>query len=181
MLFFSPLVEYLMSLGLDMYTYRKHNIPIYVFFMHAICIGRLFEFSKEKIVKLNEKAIINWLFIFFLIHNISFLMFFNDIFGFVMSLGVIFVLIIRPKYKLLFLTYHLVIAFAEIFGVYYQAWYWPPTAFNTFTFLPSHSPPSGISLFYYILEIGAFGVYILFHQNQWQRFKKINLNSNSIN
>lgn len=164
-----------MSLGFHMYTYRKGNVPLYVFFMHAICIGRLYEFSREKVVLANKVAVINWLYIFFTIHTLVYYFLYDDVFGLVMSLGVLVLFLFRPKYQLLFLTYHLVIAFAEYFGVCFKAWYWPKVAFDTFNYLPSHNPPSGISLFYYLLELGAYIIYILYRSKVWSRFKQINL------
>lgn len=168
-----PLVEYSMSLGLGMYTYRLHNIPLYVFLMHAIGIGRLFEFSRYVSTTQYTKTSLNFLYGFIIIHSIISLLFFNDVFGFVMTLGVILILVIRPKYRVFFLTWHFVITFTEISGVYFGAWTWPPIAFDFFEFLPSHSPPSGISLFYFMLELGTFIMYILLHNNVWVRYKRI--------
>lgn len=173
-LLFSPLVEFTMSLFFNMYSYRLNNVPIYTFFMHAICIGRLFEFCSEKTIKANKNTLLLLLYLFLICHSITYLVLFNDIFGFVMFLGIIILCLLRPKYQLFFLTYHLIIAFAELSGVYFQAWYWPELAFNYFENLPSNNPPSGISLFYYLLELGAFIFYILFNKKSWNRFKKIN-------
>jgi hypothetical protein len=110
---------------------------------------------------------------FIILHSVISLALFNDVFGFVMALGVLILLAIRPKYRLFFLTWHILITFGELSGVFFEAWTWPSIAFHTFDFLPSHSPPSGISLFYYILELGAFFIYILIHRNVWRRFKQI--------
>ncbi len=176
-LIFSPLVEYIMSLGFDMYTYRKNNVPIYCFFMHAICVGRLFEFTRLKPIRKTTRSLVKMLYTFLIIQSLIYLIFFNDVFGFVMSVGVLIVLMLRPTYKLYFLTWHLIITFAEIIGVYFEAWYWPDFAFNRFTFLPSNSPPSGISLFYFMLELGAFLIYILVHNQIWKRFKSIKIKS----
>ena len=172
-LIFGPVLEYTMSLGLGMYTYRLGYVPIYAFFMHAICIGRIFEFSRFLSTTLYDKIFIKYLYGFIIIHSLISLIIFNDIFGFVMTLGVIVLLAVRPKYRVFFLTWHVLVTFGELSGVFFEAWSWPSIAFGVFDFLPSHSPPSGISLFYYILELGAFLLYILVYKDVWSRFKNI--------
>ena len=172
-LIFGPFLEYTMSLGLDMYSYRLNHVPLYAFLMHAICIGRIFEFSRFMLTTTYDKILVKYLYVFLILHTGITLFFFNDIFGFVMTLGVVILLAIRPKYRVFFLTWHVLITFGELSGVFFGAWTWPPIAFDFFEVLPSHSPPSGISLFYYILELGAFSIYILVHKNVWNRFKHI--------
>jgi hypothetical protein len=65
------------------------------------------------------------------------------------------------------------ICFLEIVGTTYGCWYWPETAWNVIPFLPSHNPPSGISLFYFLLDLGCLYVYTRRHKIAWKRMKRI--------
>lgn len=61
----------------------------------------------------------------------------------------------------------------EIVGTYYLCWKWPPIAWNVFEFLPSYNPPSGISLFYFLLDLGTLWMYKKRHKVTWKRMKNI--------
>ena len=90
-----------------------------------------------------------------------------------MTLAVFAMLIKRPKDRLFFLTMYIVVAVLEIGGTAYGAWKWPSTAFGEFSFLPSNNPPSGISLFYFLLDVGCFLIYIFVNHKTWKRFKQL--------
>jgi len=82
-------------------------------------------------------------------------------------------LINRPKDQLFFLTMYVVVAVLEIGGTGYEAWSWPDSAFGIFPILKSHNPPSGISLFYFLLDVGCFVFYILLNNKTWKRLNNI--------
>jgi len=67
-----------------------------------------------------------------------------------------------------------VVVYAELIGTSLETWSWPKNAFNTFEFLPSANPPSGICLFYYGLDRGTMSIYKRRHKKTWQRFLKVN-------
>ena len=90
-----------------------------------------------------------------------------------MTLGVFGMLVIRPKDRLFFLTMYVVVAVLEIGGTAYSTWSWPSTAFGVFDFLPSNNQPSGISLFYLLLDVSCFMIYIIINRKTWKRFKSI--------
>ncbi len=180
-LFIGLLGEYFFSVFLKMYTYRLENVPWYVPFGHAALYGRVFIFSKDALVKKYHKAIEQLFTIIIIVFALVYLVFFKDVFGFVMTIVVFVILYFRPKDRLYFYTMYIIVALLEIGGTAFGAWKWPSIAFGVFDFLLSNNPPSGISLFYFLLDVSCLFVYILFHQKQWKRFKKINLNSNNIN
>ena len=165
--------EYLFSIVLDMYTYRLSNLPLYIPFGHAAVYARTYTFSKASIVKKYQKEIIRCLSFVITLFALFYLVAFNDVFGFVMTIAVFLVLIKRPKDQLFFLTMYIVVAVLEIGGTTYAAWSWPDKAFGVFPLLKSHNPPSGISLFYFLLDIGCFVLYTLFNSKTWNRFKNI--------
>ncbi|WP_232456998.1 hypothetical protein [Polaribacter sp. SA4-12] len=156
-----------------MYTYRLDSIPIYVIFGHPIIYARVFVFSKSSIIKKHHKLIENILYSFVSLFSLAYLWFFNDVFGFVMTIGVFALLIKKKKERVFFLTMYIVVAILEIIGTKFGCWKWPDVAFGIFNFLPSNNPPSGISLFYFILSFGAHNIYILRHKELGARFKNI--------
>lgn len=165
--------EYLFSIALNMYTYRLNNVPHYVPPGHAIVYVSAIYFCKEGIVKQNKLALEKFLGLFILMYASIFLIVKNDIFGFVMSVLVIILMRNKPRERLFFFTMYVVVAFLEIVGTHYQCWFWPNTAFGFFDFLKSANPPSGISLFYFLLDLGCLWLYKQTHLVAWQRMKNI--------
>ena len=165
--------EYFFSVFLDMYTYRLGNVPLYIPFGHAAVYARVYVFSKNSVVKKNHKALEQFLYIVISLFALGYLLFLNDVFGFVMTLGVFALLVKRPKDRMFFLTMYIVVAVLEIGGPAYGAWKWPDTAFGVFDFLPSNNAPSGISLFYFLLDIGCFVLYTSRNKIAWSRVKNI--------
>jgi len=165
--------EYLFSIVLDMYTYRLSNLPIYVPFGHAAVYARTYTFSKAPVVKKNKKVIVRLLTLVISLFALFYLIAFNDIFGFVMTVFVFLILLKRPKDQLFFLTMYIVVAVLEIGGTAYEVWSWPDTAFGFFPLLKSHNPPSGISLFYFLLDVGCFVLYTQINKKALKRVKYI--------
>ena len=163
--------EYLFSRGLSMYTYRLENVPLYVPIGHAALYGRIFMFSKASIVRKYNKAIEQFFAITIGIFAIIYLTFFMDVFGFVMTICVFLLLWKRPKDRLFFYSMYILVAILEIGGTAFGCWEWPSTAFGVFPFFPSNNPPSGISLFYFLLDISCFFIYTKRHQLAWFRLK----------
>ena len=165
--------EYLFSIVLDMYTYRLSNLPLYIPFGHAAVYARTYMFSKASIVKKYTKEVTTVLYIIIGLFALFYLIAFNDVFGFVMTIAVFLLLAKRPKDRLFFLTMYIVVAVLEIGGTAYSAWSWPDVSFGVFDFLPSNNPPSGISLFYFLLDIGCFMIYTQVNKTAWKRVKNI--------
>lgn len=165
--------EYLLSVGLGMYTYRLGNVPHYVPPGHAVVLIATINFNKHGIVKQLRRQLELLLTAFIVIYSSLFLIFAADVFGFVMSMGVIYVLRNKPRERLFYLSMYLVVAFLEIVGTNYQCWSWPSTAWGVMPFLKSANPPSGISLFYFLLDLGCLWVYKQRHRKAWSRMKNI--------
>jgi len=153
--------EHLFSLVFGMYTYRLGNIPHYIPFGHALVFLGVYNYSRKPKVRKHHKKIEIFLSVCITIYASLFLIFKNDIFGFIMTLLVFLSLRKYPKEKLFYLT---------MYGV---TWSWPKYAFNYFEFLPSANPPTGICLFYYGLDRGTISIYKRRHKETWKRFKKI--------
>jgi predicted membrane protein len=163
--------EYFFSRGLNMYTYRLENVPFYVPIGHAALYGRVFMFSKASVVKKHHKAIEQLFALVIAIFAMVYLIFLKDVFGFIMTIGVFLLLLKRPKDRLFFYTMYILVAILEIGGTAFGCWKWPNIGFEVFEFLPSNNPPSGISLFYFLLDIGCFFIYTQRHKIAWLRLK----------
>lgn len=165
--------EHFFSKFLGMYTYRLENVPLYVPFGHGVLYARIFRFSKASVVKKYHKEVASFLVLVMILVSTIYLIFLKDVFGFVMTLAVFLILWKRPKDRLYFFSMYVLVVVLEIGGTAYGAWKWPSTAFGVFEFLPSNNPPSGISLFYFLLDIGCFVFYTLIHHKAWKRVKRI--------
>lgn len=165
--------EYLFSLIFGMYSYRLGNIPHYIPIGHAIVFIFVYYFSRKPSVKANRKNIEVFNTILILIFSLFFLLFKKDVFGFVCTLFVFFLLRKHPKERLFYLTMYCVIAVIELIGTGFECWKWPEIAFNKFEFLPSGNPPSGICLFYFGLDRGTLSFYKRRHKLTWARLKRI--------
>ena len=169
--------EYLFSIVLGMYTYRLENIPHYIPFGHAFVYIAVLYFSKASSIKRRRLQIEKFLTITIIIYATIFLIFKNDVFGFVMTVATLLILRNRSKEQLFYLTMYTSVVILELVGTYYKCWFWPTTAWNVVSFLPSGNPPSGISLFYFLLDLGTLWLYKQRHREVWQRMKNIrNLN-----
>lgn len=165
--------EYLFSKYLGMYTYRLGNIPLYVPFGHAVLFARVFRFSKVSLARKYHKSIEQFFGSLIILLASIYLLFFGDVFGFAMTICVFLLLWKRPKDRLFFYTMYLLVAVLEIGGTAFECWKWPNIAFGIFEFLPSNNPPSGISLFYFLLDIGCFVLYTQRNKMIWLRLKSL--------
>ena len=165
--------EHLFSIELGMYTYRLENVPHYVPLGHAIVLVATIYFCKKAVVRQYKVLLERFLTVSVLVYATLFLIFAGDVFGFVMSLAVLLLLRNKPRERLFYLSMYVVVAFLEIIGTNYQCWYWPETAYDVIPFLKSANPPSGISLFYFLLDLGSLWLYKKRHKVAWSRMKEV--------
>jgi len=165
--------EQIFSIWLHMWTYRLEHMPLYAPLGHAAIFARTFAFSKAPIVQKYAKDLVKILAVIILIYALYFLIIYNDVFGFVMTIFIFLLLLKRSRDRVFFLTMYVVVMGVEIAGTTFKCWYWPKEAFEVFSFLPSANPPSGISLFYFLLDIGCFVFYTQRHKITWKRVLNI--------
>jgi len=165
--------EYLFSIVMGMYTYRLGNVPHYVPPGHALVYISVLYFSKASSIIKHRISLEKFFTIFIFIYASVFLVVKNDVFGFVMTVATLFILKNKPRERLFYLTMYITVAFLEIVGTNYLCWKWPSTAWGVFDFLPSHNPPSGISFFYFLLDLGSLWFYKKRHKLAWERMKNI--------
>ena len=167
--------EYLFSVALGMYTYRLENVPHYIPFGHAFVYIAVLCFSKATSIKMIRKPLESFLTIFIVIYATVFLIFKNDVFGFVMTIATLVILRNRYRERLFYLTMYVSVVVLELVGTTYKCWFWPPIAWDVFSFLPSANPPSGISFFYFLLDLGTLWLYKQRHRVTWKRMKNIRM------
>lgn len=165
--------EYLFSIALGMYTYRLENVPHYVPPGHALVYVGVLYFSRAKSIIKHRLKLEKFLAIFIFIYATFFLIFKKDVFGFVMTIATLIILRNKPRERLFYLTMYISVAYLEIIGTNYLCWKWPTTAWGIFDFLPSYNPPSGISFFYFLLDLGTLWFYKQRHKIAWSRMKNI--------
>lgn len=165
--------EYLFSVAMGMYTYRLENVPHYVPAGHALVYVAVLYFSRAKSIIKHRIKLEKVFAIFIFIYAAVFLILKNDVFGFVMTIATLFILRNKPRERLFYLTMYISVAYLEIIGTNYLCWKWPATAWGVFDFLPSHNPPSGISFFYFLLDLGTLWFYKKRHKIAWSRMKNI--------
>ena len=172
-LIFALIGEYIFSVQFGWYTYRLGYVPLYIAVGQAIFYTKILEFSKHKFSLFAERKIVRNCYLILTIGSFYYLYAFNDVFGFIMSCGVVIVTLLFPKQKLFYLVWYVVVFCIELVGVSFEVWEWKLYPIKSLEFLPSHNPPSGISLFYYLLGISSYLLYIFFYASAWRRFKRI--------
>lgn len=165
--------EYLFSIVLGMYTYRLENVPHYVPPGHALVYVAVLYFSKASSITKHKRNLEIYFAIAVAAYATYFLIFKGDVFGFVMTALTLFIIRNKPRERLFYLTMFLAVAYLEIIGTSYQCWWWPTTAWNKIPFLPSANPPSGISFFYFGLDLGCLYFYKKRHKIAWKRMKNV--------
>ncbi|MDQ7003554.1 MAG: hypothetical protein Q9N67_00960 [Ghiorsea sp.] len=164
--------EVTLSIGLGMYTYRLENVPHYVPLGHAIVYASIYYISKEPWVRQRQQSIIKILYGIMFLYSLLWLIFAQDVFGFLCM--VIAMLLFRrfPDTKLFFLMMFFMVVYLELIGTYYGCWVWPPIWFDVFTWIPSANPPSGIGAAYFLFDASCLVAYKIFNLQKWQRLRR---------
>jgi hypothetical protein len=165
--------EVVFALILGMYTYRLENLPIYVPIGHSLVYAAVFYIAKEPIIRINKHVVINTLYILMIIYSTAWLIFANDIFGFLCMVLIILIFKRKPHTKLFFLIMFFMIVYLELIGTYFECWVWPEIWFDKISFISSANPPSGISVFYFGFDIGCLLIYRQFNKEKWNRLKNL--------
>lgn len=165
--------EALFSLVLGMYTYRLANLPLYVPFGHSLIYAAVFYLANEPILKRNRDVVIKVLYFLMVLYSTAWLIFGNDVFGFICMLVIILIFRKKPDTKLFFLIMFFMIVYLELIGTYFQCWYWPEIWFDQIDFIPSANPPSAISVFYFGFDAGCLHIYKKINPLKWKRLRHL--------
>lgn len=165
--------EYLFSLGFEMYTYKNGNVPMYVPPGHAIVYICVYWFTRRPAIVKTKAFWEKSLLVFAIGYSLFCLIVWTDVFGFLLTGLTLYLLKKHPRERLFYLAMYFSVAILEFIGTRYECWYWPPVAFGEIDFLPSANAPSGISFFYFGLDLGSLWFYKHTHPKAWARKKKV--------
>jgi len=165
--------EVVFSLLLGMYTYRLDNVPIYIPFGHAVVYASIYYIVREPLIRHNHQSVERWLYIAMILYSVGWLLWANDLFGFVGSIVILWLFRKRPHIRLFFLVMFFAVALLEILGTQFGCWVWPSVWFDIFTWMPSANPPSGISVFYFGFDAGCLWIYKHIRSKSWMRMKRL--------
>ncbi len=164
--------EVTLSIGLGMYTYRLENVPHYVPLGHAIVYASVYYITKEPWVRQHQQSIIKLLYFIMVTYSTLWLVFTQDVFGFMCMIIAMYLFKRFPETKLFFLFMFFMVVYLELIGTYCGCWVWPPVWFDVFTWIPSANPPSGIGAAYYIFDTMCLVAYNIFNTRKWQRLRR---------
>lgn len=166
--------EYLFSIVFGMYHYRLDNIPLWLAFGHGLIFAWVFKVSKKSIVQRHSKSLQYILLTLGMGYSLFWLFWANDVYGFVTAIVFTLVLFTAKKSRLFFLIMFIVVSYIEQVGTATGCWYWSETALNTFHWLPSGNPPSGIAVFYFLFDAIVFWIYLyILHPTTRLRYQRL--------
>lgn len=164
--------ELLFSLGFGMYEYRLANVPVYVPPGHSLMYAAVFYFVRERFVLRHKRAIATVMLAGSIAYAVYWLSAHNDLYGALCT--ALFVLLIAREghSRMFFLTMFVFVGYLEQVGTRFACWYWHPTAFDKYAWLPSGNPPSGISVFYFAFDVLCLLAYLTRHKTLKARYKR---------
>lgn len=165
--------ETLFSLVLGMYTYRLDNIPLYVILGHALIYLATYYLAKEPVLWRNSEKIVHYLFAATVLYSSLWLVFAQDVLGFLLMLSLIIILRRYKQSRLFFLLMFFMVAYLELLGTYYRCWAWPNVWFDVVTFIPSANPPSGIGVMYFLFDAGCLWFYKYLNKRRWRLLRRV--------
>jgi len=158
---------------LGMYHYRFHNIPLWLFFGHSLIFASVFRLTHHPYIITRQEVIKKWLFVFSVIYSVGWLVWANDVFGFLYSVVFFVILFFAKKSQLFFLIMFAIVAYLEQIGTAKGTWNWPEIAFSKFEWLPSGNPPVGIAAFYFLFDFMVMAFYLnVLHPKVRDRFSR---------
>lgn len=169
----AALGEVVFSLLLGMYTYRLENVPLYVPLGHSLVYASVYYIAKEPLIRNNQERVMKFLYASMLLYSILWLIFANDMFGFLSTIAIVILFKRYYTTKLFFLIMYFMVVYLELLGTYYGAWSWPEVWFDKIEFITSANPPSGISVFYFGFDAGCLWFYKHYDAHRWARFRAL--------
>ncbi|ATX79679.1 hypothetical protein Ga0123461_1260 [Mariprofundus aestuarium] len=173
-MFVGMAIELFLSLGLGMYHYRLDNVPLWLLFGHGFIFALVFRLSRKQWAIKRTIVIQKTLLCFAVLYSVFWLIWANDWFGFLSAIAFMAIVYFAKKMRLFLLIMFTVVCYIELIGAATGCWDWPETAFNVSSWLASGNPPSGIAVFYLIINIIVFWIYMrLLHPTTKRRYQNI--------
>lgn len=168
--------EIVLCLILGMYEYRLENIPIYVPLGHAILYTTVWYITHDPWIVKQQSTLIPWMAIFTIVYAILLYVTDNDMYGLICTFLLLILLLFNPTSRRFFFIMFFAVAYLEQLGTAFDCWYWHSTLLDQEGWINSGNPPSGISLFYFGLDMLCLGVYLFRKpavRKRWRRPKEL--------
>ncbi|HEY4485674.1 MAG TPA: hypothetical protein VI702_05040 [Nitrospiria bacterium] len=161
----SAVGEVILSMGIDLYTYKFGYVPIYVPFGHAIVIGSGFQILWRTGIHERAGAIISGFLAAYLSLFLGVFWVFGD--TFTALLGLLFFLgVFAMRQRVIYMFMPLFVLFVEFVGTAFGCWVWSPKPFG---FLSTTNPPMGSIMFYVYLDILVMVLGGVWAANRWTK------------
>jgi len=145
----SAVGEVILSMGIELYTYKFGYVPIYVPFGHAIVIGSGFQLLWRTRLHDHASAIIRQFLIFYGVLFLGVFWAFGD--SFTVLLGILFFAgVLAMRQRVIYMFMPLFVLFVEFVGTAFGCWAWAPRPFGV---LSTTNPPMGSVMFYVYLDM----------------------------
>lgn len=162
-IFIGFLGEFIFSLQLGMYHYRLENIPLWVGFGHSLIFTSVYKIIRLPYFMKNAELIKKVSLLFIFTYAFAWLLFQNDLFGFLTTILFAILLKNTKKSQLFFTVMFLIVCYIEIVGTSTLSWYWPPVLMGEYSFIPSGNPPVGVALFYFLFDFAILHLYFFLY------------------
>jgi hypothetical protein len=145
----SAVGEVILSMGIELYTYKFGYVPIYVPFGHAIVIGSGFQLLWRARLHDHASAIIRQSLIFYGALFLGVFWVYGD--SFTVLLGILFFIgVLSMRQRMIYMFMPLFVLFVEFVGTAFGCWAWAPRPFGV---LSTTNPPMGSVMFYVYLDM----------------------------
>ena len=170
--------EVLFSLILGMYQYRFDNVPLWVAFGHGMIFALVYRLARKPWL-LQHRQLLQWLLSALIaLASVLWLVWQNDLFGFICTVIFFAVLVVAKSSRLFFFFMYWVVVYIELVGTATQCWSWPPTLSHVAWLPASGNPPLGIAVFYFLFDVVVFWLYLNVLNRgaklRYQRVKRLN-------
>ncbi|MEA1983161.1 MAG: hypothetical protein U9N39_06425 [Campylobacterota bacterium] len=164
--------EFLFSKVLGMYHYRLDNIPLWVGFGHSLIFAAVHRIIRRPFFLDNKEKIQKYSLLFIFFYASAWLVFANDLFGFMTTMAFLILLLFVKKSRLFFTIMFLIVCYIEVIGTTTMSWWWPTTLMGIFENIPSANPPSGIAIFYFLFDFAVLHTYLFLNPQTRKRYKR---------
>jgi len=145
----SAVGEVILSMGIELYTYKFGYVPIYVPFGHAIVIGSGFQLLWRAGVHERAPMIINRFLVFYAVLFLGVFLIFGD--SFTVLLGLLYFMgVFAMRQRVIYMFMPIFVLFVEFVGTAFGCWSWSP---KPFAILSTTNPPMGSVMFYVYLDM----------------------------
>ncbi|MBI3811745.1 MAG: hypothetical protein HY283_06030 [Nitrospirae bacterium] len=145
----SAVGEVILSMGIELYTYKFAYVPIYVPFGHAIVIGSGFQLLWRAEVHDHASALIRRFLIFYAALFLGVFWVFGD--SFTVLLGLLYFLgVFAMRQRVIYMFMPIFVLFVEFVGTAFGCWSWAPRPFEI---MSTTNPPMGSVMFYVYLDM----------------------------